>query len=181
MITIGADPGKNGGAICVLRDRAPSVLSWRKAGKRIVSRTICRGAVVDFTDPVPPRLAQFVRLIGEPHAAAVERVDPHSGKGNGLVSLAEDAGGIVALILAAHPWLIVHRPQASAWQLELLDLAYSVKADDRERAAIAWVQGHAPLGWTGRAVDLAVDWTAPVPPNAHEADAVCFAVLARGL
>ncbi len=73
-----------------------------------------------------------------PKVCAVERITPHSGKANGLVTLAEDAGRWVrfASEMAITTLGAVQRPMPSVWRRDVLKLSPRTSASQAEKAAI---------------------------------------------
>jgi hypothetical protein len=159
---IGVDPGSGPGAVAVWTPWGGwYVQGWRKwagEGEAVVYAAVLRAAHRNFVGGVD---------------CAVELIAPHKGRTNGLVALAEAAGGTVTLV---RPHVAqVQRPAPAAWRRDVLGLSTTTGAAECEAAAVAAVAGVAVPG-RRYVVDLGVGLTL----GGHEAEAVCLALWAAG-
>jgi hypothetical protein len=156
---IGVDPGSGPGAVAVWRPG----LGWQVAGWK---RWEGEGEHAVFM--ASTLAAEF----GEADCA-IELITPHKGRTNGLVALAEAAGGAVTTCRGYVATLT--RPAPAAWRRDVLGLSTTTGASECEAAAVAAVAGR-PIPGRRYVVDLGVGLTL----GGHEAEAVCLALWAAG-
>jgi hypothetical protein len=152
---LGADPGKTGAAVLLSPELEVFAATWS-------------------APPFGPHVRQLLLRAVEGACGAVERINPHRGKGRGLGTLYEAAGPLVDAMreYGVEPG----RPDPNRWRSDILGLASGTSADTAERIALEAVRGDRQRGRRTQVV-LPLQWSAP---TGHAAEALCMALWAAG-